>query len=63
MPTDLVEAARDLVAGPISAFIHIRLPWLRPALGGCLLLAAPISFDDFVRSPGRPAAIGAIAAQ
>ena len=49
-PTDLVDAAHDLGAGPLGAFLHVQLPWLRPALGGALLLAALTSFDEFVRS-------------
>jgi spermidine/putrescine transport system permease protein len=49
-PRGLMEAARDLGAGPICAFVHVQLAWLWPALGGAGLLVALNSFDDFVRS-------------
>ena len=50
MPPGLLDAARDLGAGPIRAFAQVTLPWLRPALTGAGLLAALTSFDDFIRS-------------
>jgi spermidine/putrescine transport system permease protein len=50
MPPGLMDAARDLGAGPVRAFLHVQLPWLRPALAGAAVLAALNSFDDFVRS-------------
>lgn len=50
LPPDLVEAARDLGAGPATTFLHVVLPWLRPALLGAGILAALTSFDDFIRS-------------
>jgi ABC-type spermidine/putrescine transport system permease subunit II len=28
----VIDAARDLGAGPVRAFLHVQLPWLRPAL-------------------------------
>ena len=50
LPTELVEAAQDLGAGPVSTFWLIQLPWLGATLAGAALLAALNSFDDFVRS-------------
>lgn len=50
LPSELVEAAQDLGAGPVSTFWLVKLPWLRPSLAGAALLAALNSFDDFVRS-------------
>jgi len=47
---DLMDAARDLGAGPVRAFLHVQMPWLRPAMVGAALLSALNSFDDFVRS-------------
>jgi len=49
-PPNLVEAARDLGAGPVGSFRRVTLPWLRPALLGAALLAVLTSFDDFIRS-------------
>jgi spermidine/putrescine transport system permease protein len=46
----VIDAARDLGAGPVRAFLHVQLPWLRPALAGAALLSALNSFDDFIRS-------------
>jgi spermidine/putrescine transport system permease protein len=46
----LMDAARDLGAGPVRAFLHVQIPWLRPAMVGAALLSALNSFDDFVRS-------------
>lgn len=50
LPADLVEAAQDLGARPVSTFWLIKLPWLGATLAGAALLAALNSFDDFVRS-------------
>jgi len=50
MPADLVDAARSLGAGPVTAFVRVVVPWLRPALFGAGGLAALTSFDDFIRS-------------
>jgi spermidine/putrescine transport system permease protein len=50
LPPDLIAAARDLGAGPVAAFVHVVVPWLRPALLGAGALAALTSFDDFIRS-------------
>ena len=50
LPAGQLEAARVLGAGPIAAFVHVVLPWLRPALLGAGGLAALSSFDDFIRS-------------
>jgi spermidine/putrescine transport system permease protein len=49
-PPGLMDAARDLGAGPLRAFLHVQLAWLRPAVAGAALLSALNSFDDFVRS-------------
>ena len=50
MPADLIDAARDLGAGPVRSFGHVQLPWLGPAPAGAFVLAALTSFDDFIRS-------------
>lgn len=50
MPASLVQAARTLGAGPVTAFLRVVVPWLRPALYGAAGLAALTSFDDFIRS-------------
>jgi spermidine/putrescine transport system permease protein len=50
LPSELVEAAQDLGAGPVSTFWLVKLPWLKPSLAGAALLTALNSFDDFVRS-------------
>ncbi len=50
LPPDLLDAARDLGAGPITAFTSVIVPWLWPALLGAGALAALTSFDDFIRS-------------
>ncbi len=49
-PRDLVDAARDLGAGPVQSFLNVELPWLWPSLAAASVLAALNSFDDFVRS-------------
>jgi len=49
-PTELVDAARDLGAGPIAVFRHVHLPWLGPTMAAVGVLAGLNSFDDFVRS-------------
>jgi ABC-type spermidine/putrescine transport system permease subunit II len=49
-PRDLMEAARDLGAGPIAVFAHVRLPWLGATMLAAAVLAGLNSFDDFVRS-------------
>lgn len=53
----VVEAARDLGAGRIRAFLTVLIPLLTPAIGGGCLLAFAMSFDDvvisfFLMSPG-----------
>jgi len=50
MPKDLLDAAKDLGAGPVRSFLHLQLAWLGPALAGAALLAGLNSFDDFLRS-------------
>lgn len=44
----LLEAARDLGAGPFHAFRTITLPLLLPAILGAMLLAMSLSTDEFV---------------
>lgn len=44
----LIEAARDLGAGPFQAFRDITLPIIRPSLIGAGLIALSLSLDDFV---------------
>ena len=46
----LYEAARDLGAGPASAFMTVTLPLLAPAVISGSLLAFAMSMDDFVIS-------------
>lgn len=50
LPPEQSRAARSLGAGPVRVFLHVALPWLRPALLGAAALSALTSFDDFVRS-------------
>ncbi len=50
LPSDLVDAAHDLGAGPVASFCHVTMAWIRPALLGAGALAALTSFDDFIRS-------------
>lgn len=49
-PPSQVEAARDLGADPLVAFLRVTLPYLRPALIGASVFCMLLSFDDFVRS-------------
>ncbi len=46
--TDLEEAAQDLGATPLGAFLRITLPLLSPALLSGWLLAFTLSLDDLV---------------
>ena len=46
--TELEEAAQDLGATPLSAFMRITLPLLTPALLSGWLLAFTLSLDDLV---------------
>lgn len=48
MDPGLMEAARDLGAGPVVAFMKVLVPLLAPTLIGAALLAAAWSFDEFV---------------
>ena len=55
--TTLEEAAMDLGASPLRAFLHITLPLAAPALAAGWLLAFTLSLDDvviasFVSGPG-----------
>lgn len=50
LPPSQLEAARDLGADNLIAFMRITLPYLRPALIGAGIFCMLLSFDDFVRS-------------
>ncbi|MAZ17465.1 MAG: spermidine/putrescine ABC transporter permease [Ahrensia sp.] len=50
LPKSQTEAARDLGADPIIAFLRITLPYLAPAIMGASIFCLLLSFDDFVRS-------------
>ncbi|MGR3661820.1 MAG: ABC transporter permease [Paracoccaceae bacterium] len=50
LPKSYSEAARDLGADPLVAFVRITIPYLRPALIGAGVFCMLLSFDDFVRS-------------
>lgn len=50
LPPSYLDAARDLGADPLIAFLRVVLPYLRPALIGGGVFCMLISFDDFVRS-------------
>lgn len=50
MPGSLVDAARDLGADPVIAFLRVTLPYLKPALYGGMIFCALLSIDDFVRT-------------
>ncbi len=50
LPRSQLEAARDLGADPIIAFLRITLPYLAPAILGASIFCLLLSFDDFVRS-------------
>lgn len=50
MPSNLVDAARDLGADSIVAFFRVTLPYLGPALLGGMIFCVLLSIDDFVRT-------------
>ena len=50
LPQSMMDAARDLGADPLMAFMRITLPYLTPALMGGSIFCLLLSFDDFVRS-------------
>lgn len=50
LPRNYSEAARDLGADPLVAFMRVTLPYLKPALVGAGVFCLLLSFDDFVRS-------------
>lgn len=50
LPPSQTEAARDLGADPLIAFLRVTLPYLRPAMIGAGVFCMLLSFDDFVRS-------------
>ncbi len=50
LPKSQTEAARDLGADPLMAFMRITLPYLAPAIMGASIFCLLLSFDDFVRS-------------
>ena len=47
IPAELTDTAADLGAGPWACFWRVRLPLLRPAFGGCLLVSLLGSFRVF----------------
>ncbi|XWN34054.1 MAG: ABC transporter permease [Devosia sp.] len=50
LPKSQLEAAKDLGADGLIAFMRVTLPYLRPALIGAAVFCMLLSFDDFVRS-------------
>jgi spermidine/putrescine transport system permease protein len=42
------EAARDLGATPVAAFLHVTLPLLAPAVAAGALISFALSFDDLI---------------
>ncbi len=50
MPVNLVDAARDLGADPLIAFLRVTIPYLAPALFGGMIFCVLTSIDDFVRT-------------
>ncbi|MFK7891279.1 MAG: ABC transporter permease, partial [Granulosicoccus sp.] len=50
LPANYNEAARDLGADPLVAFVRITLPYIKPAMIGAGVFCLLLSFDDFVRS-------------
>ncbi len=55
---NLLEAGRDLGAGPASTFVHVTLPLSRPGiLAGCVLIALPMFGDYYTNDiiSGSPA--------
>lgn len=50
MPPTLVDAARDLGADNLVAFVRVTLPFLGPALVGGMIFCVLTSIDDFVRT-------------
>ncbi len=50
LPKSQIEAARDLGADPLVAFVRVTLPYLTPAIMGASIFCLLLSFDDFVRS-------------
>lgn len=44
----IVEAARDLGASPLRAFVDVTLPVIRPMVIGAALMAIALSVDDFI---------------
>ena len=50
LPKSQIEAARDLGADALIAFMRVTLPYLVPAILGASVFCLLLSFDDFVRS-------------
>jgi spermidine/putrescine transport system permease protein len=44
----IVESARDLGASPMTAFLTVTLPIIRPIVIGAALIAMALSIDDFI---------------
>jgi spermidine/putrescine transport system permease protein len=59
LDNSILEAARDLGAGGLTAFVLVTLPLLAPALLSSFLICFTLSFDEFaiasfVAPPGSP---------
>ena len=50
LDSSYVEAARDLGAGEIRAFLNITVPLILPAIASGMMLAFAMSFDDVIIS-------------
>jgi spermidine/putrescine transport system permease protein len=50
MDMSIIEAARDLGAGPLLAFRRVFFPMVAPAILGSVLLALATSLDEFIIS-------------
>lgn len=50
LPKSQIEAAHDLGADPLVAFLRVTVPYLKPALVGAGIFSMLLSFDDFIRS-------------
>ncbi|MBB0232938.1 ABC transporter permease [Streptomyces calidiresistens] len=48
MDPRLEEAARDLYAGPVQAFVRVTLPIAAPGIAAGAMLSFALSFDDFI---------------
>lgn len=44
----VIDAARDLGASPLQAFLHVTLPIIQPTVVGAALIAMALSLDEFI---------------